>query len=165
LLLAGLLLISAEAPAFAAPKAASPPATARIRLGRPVTITWIDNLDFAALRVTAAGTATVNPNTSALTTTGGVTRIAGTPQAAQFEVAASRTALLIIAVPSTPVTVTRVGGTETMTVTNWTLDGLAIRIVPANGVLGVGIGARLNVNAGQVEGTYIGQFNVTADYF
>jgi hypothetical protein len=165
LLSAGLLSFAAESSAGAAPRPASPPATASIRLGRPVTLTWVKNLDFAALRVTSSGTATINPNTGVLTTTGGVLRVAGTPQAAEFEIAASRTALLIIAVPNGPVTLTRIGGTESMTVSNWALDGLGIRIVPQNGVLNVRLGARLNVNTSQADGTYTGQFNVTADYF
>lgn len=130
-----------------------------------MTLTWIKDLDFAALRVTSAGTASINPDTGVMSTTGGVQRIAGTPQVAEFQIAAARAAILIVTVPNAPVTLTRVGGTQTMTVSNWDLDGfLAIRIIPANGVLNFKVGGRLNVNAGQAEGTYTGQFNVTVDY-
>jgi hypothetical protein len=165
LLSAGLLSIATAAPVWAAPKAASPPATGRVQIGRPVTMTWITDLDFAALTVTSAGTATINPNNDLLTRTGGVQHIAGTPSAAHFEIAASRFAWLVINVPNAPITLTRVGGTETMTVSNWTLDGFFIRVVPANGVLDIAVGGRLNVNAGQREGLYTGQFNVNVDYF
>jgi hypothetical protein len=165
LLMAASLTAATATPASAAPTGASPPATGTVRLGRPVTLTWLTDLDFAALTVTSAGTATINPNTDTMTTTGGVQRSAGTPSAAHFQIAASRTALLVIAIPNAPITLTRVGGTETMTVSNWTMDGFWLRIVPANGVLDIAVGGRLNVNAGQRDGVYTGQFNVNVDYF
>jgi hypothetical protein len=165
LLLAGLLSIAAAAPAAAAPVAALTPPTATARIGTPVTMAWLNDLDFATLTVSGAGSATINPNTGAMTTTGGVQRIAGTPTPARFEVAASRTALLLVRVPNGPATLTRVGGTETMTVSNWTLDSFPIRIVPANGILQFEVGGRLNVSAGQAEGVYVGQFIVDVDYF
>ncbi|WP_395621902.1 DUF4402 domain-containing protein [Sphingomonas daechungensis] len=165
LLSAAVLGLAMGSPALAAPKAASPPATGKVRIGRPITLTWIKDLDFAALRVTAAGSATINADTGAMTTSGGVQQIAGSPQPAEFQIAAARAAILFVTLPSGSVTLTRVGGTQTMTVSNWDLDGLlGIRIIPQNGVLNFKVGARLNVNANQAEGTYIGQFNVTVDY-
>lgn len=165
----GPLSFAMAVPAWAAPKGASTPASVRTRVTSPVAVTWVKDLDFAALRVTAAGTATVSADNGSLSVSGGVQRIAGTSQAAQFQVAAARAAILIINVPTGAITLTRVGGTQTMTVTNWDLDGtagtFAIRIIPQNGILAFAVGARLNVNANQAEGTYVGQFNVSVDYF
>jgi hypothetical protein len=128
-------------------------------------MSWLSDLDFAALTVTSAGTATINPNTDMMTTTGGVRRVAGVPSAAHFQVAAARAALILVRLPGSPVTLTRAGGPGTMTVSNWTLDGSSLRIVPADSVLDMAVGGRLSVNAGQPEGVYIGQFNVQVDYF
>jgi hypothetical protein len=165
LLAAGLLSIATAAAAAAAPVTASAPPSATVRLGSPVTMAWLTDLDFAALSVTSSGTAIINPNTDALTTTGGVQRVAGTPSAAHFEIAASRAALILIRLPNAPATLTRVGGTETMTVSNWALDGFWLRIVPANGRLDIAVGGRLNISAGQPDGVYVGQFSVNVDYF
>ena len=100
-----------------------------------------------------------------MTTTGGVQRILGTPSAAHFEIAAARFAILFVRAPSSAITLTRVGGTETMTVSNWTLDSGLIRVVPANGILDIAAGGRLNVNANQRDGVYTGQFTILVDYF
>lgn len=126
---------------------------------------WVRDLDFGSLSVTSAGTATINPNSGSLTTTGGVQRAGGSVSAAHFEIAASRTVLILVNVPNAPVTLTRVSGSETMTVSNWTLDGFWLRVVPANSVLNVAVGGRLNVTAGQRDGVYVGQFNVNVEYF
>lgn len=165
LLFAGLFAVATSEPALAAPKAATPPATATARLGRPVTLVAIQDLDFATLTVGAAGTATINANTEAMTTTGGVQRIVGTPSAAHFQIAASRLAIVLINAPSGTITLTRVGGTETMTVSNWTMDSGVLRIVPANGVLDIAVAGRLNVGANQKDGVYTGQFTIDVDYF
>jgi hypothetical protein len=47
-------------------------------------------------------------------------------------------------------------------VSNWTLDGLGIRVT--GGVLDFNVGATLNVSANQKEGVYTGTFMVSADY-
>ena len=59
-----------------------------------------------------------------MTTTGGVVSLGGSPYAALFEaVSPRRASWSIIRIPSNPITLTRVGGTETMTVANWTIAG------------------------------------------
>jgi hypothetical protein len=60
--------------------------------------------------------------------------------------------------------VTRVGGTETMTVTNWTQDGTTNRRIPITDTFDFWVGATLNVGANQAEGTYTGTFTVLAQY-
>jgi hypothetical protein len=66
--------------------------------------------------------------------------------------------------PSKPTTVTRVGGTETMTVSNWTLDGKSNRKVPPSQTFDFAVGATLTVGANQAQGTYVGTFDVTIQY-
>jgi hypothetical protein len=149
----------------AAPQVSAQPVSARITLLTPVAIVKLNDMDFGSLGVTARGTAVINPNSGALTTTGGVQRVAGNVQPASFRIVSNRTTLFIVHLPSAPATLTRIGGTETMSVSNWTIDGLVIRLVAAGTPADFHIGATLDVAAGQADGTYAGTFPVTADYF
>ena len=157
------------APAFvhsaaAAPVAAPEPATASVNMLHPATYRNLEELYFGYLAVTTAGTAIVNPNTDAMTTTGGVTHVSGTPYAALFEAVSPSKSVVIIRIPRDPIVVTRVGGTETMTVSNWTLSGAARRTVAEREPFQFKVGGTLNVNANQVEGQYVGTFEVDIQY-
>jgi hypothetical protein len=163
-LVAGLLSIVAAAPAAAAPKAATPPATARADVRHAVQTRTLQDLNFAALTVTSAGTAIVDPNTDALTTTGGVVRAGGSAYAALFEGVSPVKGVVIIRVPNKPITLTRVGGTETMTVANWTLSGNSNRTVVAQQPFNFKVGGTLMVGASQAEGAYVGSFTVDIQY-
>ena len=144
---------------------ASRPATGKVSLTRAVGMQKLRDLDFATLTVTTPGTATINPSTDNLSTTGGVILLTGSPRAAQYRLTmAGLTLLVSINIPNAPVTLTRVGGTQTMTVSNWTLEGPSLLILPRAGSYDFRVGGRLNVGANQAEGTYVGTFNVTADY-
>lgn len=164
------LRLAAAALLVAAPSqllAATPPtnAGAGAVVLRPLSLLKKTDMDFGALLSSAtAGTAMIDPVTGAVTTTGGVTPVPGATAAAAFVGAGSRRAPAIIRIPKTPITLTRVGGTETMTVSNWTLDGATTRIIGANEAFQFQVGARLSVAANQADGTYIGTFNVTVQY-
>jgi len=129
---------------------------------------------------TAAGTVLLNPDTLACTTTGPIART-GVCQPAEFTGMGTRRMTLRIQIPTT-VTLTRVGGTQTMTVTGLTLDttpdlqflggngnGLGsgnrrYQIVPTNGIFDFRVGGTLNVGANQLGGIYNGTFVVTVQY-
>jgi len=72
--------------------------------------------------------------------------------------------VVIIHVPNSAITLNRVGGGGTMTVSNWTLDGSVNRRIPANNAFNFSIGATLNVGAAQADGVYTGSFAVTVQY-
>jgi hypothetical protein len=72
--------------------------------------------------------------------------------------------VVIVRIPKTPITLTRVGGTETMTVSNWTLSGNSNRTVVAQEPFSFSVGGTLFVNANQVEGDYVGTFDVQIQY-
>lgn len=164
LLLAGLLSVAAATPLSAAPRAAVPPARATVELRQPAQVRLLNDLNFGNLTVTAAGTAVVNPNTDALTTTGGVVRVGGFPYAALFESVSPVKGVVIIRIPKTPTTLVRVGGTETMTVNNWTINGSNNRNVNSREPFEFKVGGTLYVNANQAEGLYIGVFTVDVQY-
>ena len=162
--LAGALLIAAPSPLLAVTPAAQSSAGALVL--RPLSLIKKKDLDFGTLAAsTVAGTATVDPATGAVSVTGGVTALS-TPasSAAVFVGAGSRNSPYQIRIPNAAITLTRSGGTETMTVSNWTLDGPTNRKVDINEAFEFNVGARLAVAANQVPGTYVGTFAVTVHY-
>jgi hypothetical protein len=158
------LLLGAPAPLFAVTPPSESQAGAIIL--KPLSLIKKTDMDFGTLITSAAaGTATIDPVTGAVTTAGGVTEVPGTPTSAGiFMGAGSRNAPYQIRIPNKPTTLTRSGGTETMTVSNWTLDGQTNRKIGANEAFQFGVGGQLTVAANQAPGTYVGTFNVTVHY-
>ena len=155
--------------AFAAPSAAAASTTANAgaQLGvlSPLSVIKKSDLNFGTVVTAAtAGTVVLNPIGGTLTTTGGLTAVGTRAHAAVFTSTGSKNSIVIIRVPTAPITLTRVGGTETMTASTWTLDGSANRRIPANQTFDFAVGATLNVGAAQVSGTYVGTFQVTVQY-
>lgn len=139
-------------------------ATAYARLLRPGNLRFLQDLNFAYLSVTTAGTAVIDPNSDTMTTTGGVLHVGGTPYAALFEAVAPVKAVVIIRIPRDPITITRLAGTETMTISNWTVSGNSRRTVAAQEPFDFKVGGTLNVGANQREGLYVGTFQVEIQY-
>ena len=133
----------------------------------PISIAWVDDLEFGNLAVTATGGAvTLNAQTGARSQVGGVTFpvVTGTFNAADFTVSGQGTYTYAITLPSAAVTLTgSVSGT---------MDATAFTSFPAStGVLGAGgtqtlkVGATLAVAASQAAGTYTSaNFDVTVNY-
>ena len=146
--------------------AADPPtnSTAAVHILRPLTVQKIDDLEFGWISATAAGTIVLNPVNGAITTTGGVLPLGGTPRAAQFAGAASGNAVVNIKLPNQPVTLTRAGGTETITLSKFTLDGPDKRTMAQASSFNFKVGGTLTVGANQADGNYEGTFTVTVQY-
>ncbi|WP_324805944.1 DUF4402 domain-containing protein [Sphingomonas sp. LY29] len=162
--LGGVMLLLCPAAGFAAPIAASPQATGEVTLIRPMSLSRLGNLDFATLGVTTGGTATINPFTGAMTVTGGLLHLAGTPSRALYQGAATKQTVVNIRVPNQPILIRRVGGTETLTVDQFTLDGQDKRALAQAQSFTFGVGARITVPAGTVDGVYTGEIDVTIQY-
>jgi len=161
---AGLLSLAAAAPASAAPVGPNRNATAAADIRPPATLRKLEDLNFGCLSVTTAGTATIDPNTDAVTTAGGVIRAGCLAYAALFEAVSPVKGVVIVRIPRQPIIVTRAGGTETMTVSNWTMTGNTNRTVAAQEPFAFAVGGRLDVNANQAEGLYTGTFLVEIQY-
>ena len=58
----------------------------------------------------------------------------------------------------------RVSGTETTTVSKFTLEGIDKRQAARNVSFDFRVGGTLNVNANQAEGVYVGTFEVSVQY-
>jgi hypothetical protein len=158
------LALLAPAAALAAP--VSPPASpsAKAALLKPLTLIKIANMDFGNLGVISSGTAVINPVTDSLGTTGGVTFLGGSPHAAIFRGRADGGKVVNIKVPNGGINLTRVGGTETILLNAFTLDGQSKRTMAQAGTFDFKVGATLRPTAGQVEGVYTGTFDVTIQY-
>jgi len=163
--LLALTMLLAPAAGQTAPRAAPTPAQATGTLLFPLEIVKNRDLDFGNVGTTAtAGTVVINPETDTISSTGGASLLGGTPHAAQFTGAAKGNNVVIIRIPKQPVTLTRVGGTQTMIADNFPLQGLDKRAVAARVAFDFKVGATLNVNANQAEGTYVGTFDVSIQY-
>ena len=139
-------------------------ATGRAIVLRALSLLKVEDMDFGWLTVTSAGTAILNPNTGAVSTTGGVTAVGGEPKPAWFVGAASRNTPIKIRIPNKPITLTRVGGTETMSLSAWALDGPADRKTGPDRAFHFKLGGTLTVAANQADGLYTGEFTVEVQY-
>jgi hypothetical protein len=164
--LAALLPLALMAPAagHAAPIAPPTRPPGEAQLLRSLTLTKLTDMDFGNLGVTANGTAVINAVTDTMTTTGGVIALGGAPHAAQFRGVASGNSVVNIRVPNGGVNLTRVGGTETILLNAFTLDGQSKRAMAQAGVFTFKVGATLRPTLGQVDGVYTGTFDVTIQY-
>jgi hypothetical protein len=159
--MAGLLAAAGPAQALAATAPASGTAT----VVTPLSLVNTAPLSFGNIIPSATpGTVTIDEFTEARTFTGGVTMAGGTISAAKFSGLTSPPSHLKIDVPNGSITITRVGGTETMTVNNFELNGDKNDWVAGNTLFEFQVGARLLVGANQAPGTYVGTFDVTVTY-
>ena len=162
--LPALLLASAAEAQQASARSATPRAAAQTALIYPLTVVVKNNMDFGYLGVTAAGTAVIDANSGLLSTTGGVTSLGGRPSPATFIGAARSASVVNIRIPNQPVTLTRVGGTETMQLRNFTLQGQDKRAIARMTSFEFNVGGTLVVGANQVEGLYTGSFDIIVHY-
>ena len=129
---AGAALLLLPGMAAAAPVAATKNATGTASILKSLSILKKADLDFGELVVTTAGTAVIDPVSGAVTTTGTIVPVGTAGHPATFTATGSKNSVVNIRIPSSAVTLTRVGGGGTMTVSNWTLDGKPNRKFPLN---------------------------------
>lgn len=158
------LLALSPAAAMAAPVAPAAKPSAQAAIMRPLTLTKLADMDFGYLGVGAAGTAVINPVTNVMSVTGGVVPVSGIPRAARFAGATSSSSVVNIKIPTGGINLTRVGGTQTILLNAFTLDGQSKRAMAQAGVFEFAVGATLRPVANQMEGVYTGTFDVTIQY-
>ena len=162
------VVAAAASLAIAAPAtAATAPGSANLNLYKPLLLAKTVDLDFGAMFPPATGTGTIriDANGGAAVYTGLTAAGAQATSRAIFTGSATRLSLVFLQYPAGSVTLTRVGGTETLTASNFTIDsGGVLRIVGTTPYT-IGIGATLSVPSTAVDGSYLGTFTVTANYF
>jgi hypothetical protein len=136
------------------------------------------DLDFGNMATNGtAGTCILTPmtgNNPTRTTTGGLTLPAfhGTPRAAQFTVTGVPGTFITITIPQNELTITRVSGTETMTVDTYTTDQgagpgpWAQQLNAISGSATFYVGGTVHSGTNQVAGVYTNAtgFPVTVNY-
>ena len=124
--------------------------TLNVAVVRPNTIVGYEDLDFGnVLRPAAAGAVTMDAQSGALTTTGGLIHLGGTPAQGEFVGYGTPLRFVLISAASS-MTLTRVSGAQTMTVNNMrmSVNGGTTRNISgahrldAAGVVFPGIGGR-----------------------
>lgn len=161
----GLLLLCWSGAALGAPVPSDRDAAGQVNIVRPFSLRHVADLDFATLAVgPTGGNATIDARSGTMTTAGGVLHVADTPVRAKWRVTTLLPTIVWIRLPSAPITLTRSGGSETMTASNFTQDGPAMRLILLPGSLEFHVGARLNVGANQAEGRYEGSFEIQVDH-
>jgi hypothetical protein len=133
----------------------------------PITISETRALHFGTLSVSATAGTCVLTAAGVRSQTGGVTLTSFTPTAtsAAYTVTGSANLNYAITLPAAPITVTRGGGSETMTVSTYTSNKVGnAGTLNGSATDTFTVGATLNVNASQVAGLYQGNFNVTVAY-
>ena len=131
----------------------------------PLSLTKINDLDFGAVvPSSSAGTVTINPGNGKRTFTGGVTLVPGDAGFRVYFGGAGTPNQQVLVALSPPVSLSD-GLGNSIPVMGLTLDGPPMRTVdPTSRAFFVGVGGTLSIGADQAEGTYSGNFWVTAVY-
>lgn len=166
---AGLLLAACACAVPAAAAATS--ARAKSVMIRPLSLLKTTDLSFGnIIAAPVAGSVTINPSTDA-PVYAGVTGAGGPIHAARLVGAGTAGQLVWVRWTTAPVILARQGGGAQMTMTDlrtnsvlFVFAGSDPRIIPADRVLDIRFGGRLQVGANQREGVYEGSFVVTIDY-
>jgi spore coat protein U-like protein len=175
------LLAVATAPAA---QAQSDDGIAKVAVVSRLSFINVEELEFGTLLSgPTAGSVTVSP-TGVRTATGGVTLVGGLVQPARFAGQGRFNQIVLISLVTSPTTLTRVGGTETMRLDTLTIGSTPTAVLTTSpmsfrigrdtgippgggrptGIFNFPIGGTLRVNANQVPGDYVGTFSVTLNY-
>lgn len=164
LFLAGWLLM---APAYA--QEVNDEGKASVTVVSPLSLIKIRDLEFGTIFLAdgaAGGSVIIDPNqpeASEVTLTGDLIG-GGDAHSAQFGGAPERTKKIKIRIPKGDITLTRIGGAETLIARDFTLEGDDQRTVPGSTYFDFRVGATLDVPAGTAEGVYEGDFEVQVQY-
>lgn len=165
------MMLGVSAPAIAGPQRTE----AQAVIVTPLSFFKVDDLIFGRiLPSSTAGTVTVAPD-GVRTKTGGVTLFnGGGEQPSRFAGRGAANQIVAISLTSTPNRLTRVGGTQTMTLSTFVIGSTPtvvltgtnqfFRINNTSGIFNFPVGASLAVGANQVAGNYAGTFVVTLNY-
>ena len=141
-------------------------ATASATIIGPISLTKVTDMNFGNIAVgTLGGTVVLAPAGGRTATTVTLPAVIGTVSAATFTVSGVGSSTYAITLPTGDYTITRLTGSETMTVNTFTSTPSATGTL-AGGTQTLAVGATLNVTGSQVAGTYTNAvgFPVTVNY-
>lgn len=142
---------------------------ASVTIVSPLSLIKIRDLEFGTIYLAdgaVGGSVIIDPNLpegSEVTLTGDL--VGGNDaHSAQFGGAPERTKKIKIRIPKGDVTLRRIGGTETLTARDFTLEGDDQRTIAGRTYFDFRVGATLDVPGGTAEGVYEGEFDVQVQY-
>lgn len=164
-LAAAAALAVASAPAAAAPVGPNQNATATARIVRPLTLTWVQDLDLGTILLSGAGAWTgavvsIDRNGVFSCTDTNVT-CSGATQVAVYNVAGTNNQVVTVSAPDVTLTNANDGSTLLMTV-----DDPGTVTLTNSGAPGTdfSLGGSITVDSTTSDGVYTGTFDVTVDY-
>lgn len=161
-----IIMIGFSASSFAQSTATSAATSATATIVAPITISAGSTMSFGDVVKSTAG-GTVILSTAGGRTPSGVSfspTSTGSPAASSFTVNGEAAYTYAITLPASDVTLTKVAGTETMTVNGFTSNPGTTGLLDGTGAQTLLVGATLNVGAAQVAGVYSGTYTVKVDY-
>ncbi|AJA11009.1 hypothetical protein SKP52_20725 [Sphingopyxis fribergensis] len=150
--------IAALAMNASAAHAASATGTAKAKILRQITLTNTSDLQYATI-ISGATAATVAVSTGGTRTCAAALTCTGTATAANFNVAGTEGAVVVVSGDSSVTLTGSLGGTMASTLT---YSAPTVTLSATGGSFQVG--GTLSVGANQASGDYTGTFNVTANY-
>ena len=138
--------------------AASATGTAKAKILRQITLANTSDLQYATV-ISGATASTVTVSTAGAVSCGSGLSCVGTTTAANFNIAGTSGAVVLVGGDSTVTLNGTLGGTMTSSLT---YSAPSVTLSATGGSFQVG--GTLNVGANQTAGDYSGTFNVTANY-
>jgi len=168
IVLSGILLISYLSPsACAQQRFSTASATISATIVRPIGITKTTDMSFGNIAPgTASGKVILNPAGIRSVTTGiTLPSESGTVTAAAFQVTGEGAYTYTITLPTADYTITRVSGSETMLISNFTSTPTETGTL-ISGTQTILVGATLTIGTAQPIGEYTNEsgFNITVNY-
>jgi len=162
------LLLACWLPSAARAQDANAQGQSSTRIVKPLSLANYSDLDFGTVVVdgAGAGTVTIDPDAAPgadISYSGGIIDVSEA-HAALFGGAAVKETVVIIRVPKNPITLTRAGGTETLQVRDFTLQGQSKKRLAALSAFDFRVGASIDIPADAAEGLYEGEFEITVQY-
>lgn len=117
-----------------------------------------------AANPSATGTVVLSPNDDTVSTTGGLFSFGGTIRRARFQILGDPKAYVFVLLPSS-ITIRKGSTSNTMTVSNFTMDRTNPIRLNNQGKRTINIGATLTVGAGQTKGNYNDDNTFTVSVF
>lgn len=159
-------LALAASPAAAAPVNPNREATATARIIKPLTLTWVQDLDLGTIMLSGAGAwagETVGITSGGAFTCSNVNvTCSGTTQVAKYAVTGTQGQTVTIAAGD----VTLVNQNDNTKTLNLAVDNPGSVVLANSGAPGTqfSLGGAITVNSTTVDGVYLGTFDVTVDY-
>ncbi len=160
--LAAVGFIAAASFATSAQAATTSTATATAEVLSSLTVTSTADLQLGQIAANTGGTVTVNADSTVAST--GALISTGTRSPAAFDVVGSPNSMVLVTLPSGSVNLTRVSGTQTMSLGSFNTNPNGAFQLSVTGTGSFNVGGTLTVGSGQVPGTYTGTFAVSVEY-